>query len=239
MGEQSRPCRILVVDDHPLMREGIKAILEKDPSLEVVGEAEDGLEALAKCRQTPPDLVLMDLRMPNLGGIEATRKMKEHCPKAIVLVLTAHEDEGRMLEAIRAGAAGYVLKDDLFAHLLGSVREALAGESPMDPRLAGRLLRRLAHEEEANPDGSHPQATSRGEGPKGPPLPSLSPRELEVLGHLVAGKPNRLIAQALHMSLSTVKRHLERITAKLEVSDRTQAAVRAIELGLLPERRER
>ncbi len=133
-----------------------------------------------------------------------------------------------------------MLKGDAFVHLLGSVREALAGESPMDPRLAGRLLRRLAHEEEeANPDGSSPQATPRGEEPTGPPLPSLSPRELEVLGHLVAGKTNRQIAQALHMSLSTVKRHLERVTSKLDVSDRTQAAVKAIELGLLPERRGR
>ena len=238
MGEPSRPCRILVVDDHDFMRGAIKAILERDPSLEVVGEAEDGLGALARCQEVSPDLVLMDLSMPNMGGIEATRRMKEQCPKAVVLVLTAYEDEGTMLEALRAGAAGYVLKGDSFVHLVGSVREALAGESPMDPRLAGRLLRRLAREE-ANPNGPSALATPRREEPEGPTVPSLSPRELEVLGHVVAGKPNRLIALALHVSLSTVKRHLERVTSKLGVSDRTQAAVKAIELGLLPERRDR
>ena len=235
MGEPSRPCRILVVDDHDFMRNAIKAVLEKDPSLEVVGEAEDGLDALARCQEASPDLVLMDLTMPNMGGVEATRGMKECCPKAAVLVLTSHADEEMMLDAVRAGAAGYVLKGDSFIHLVGSVREALAGESPMDPRLAGRLLRRLAREE-ANPNGSSPLATPRREEPEGPTVPSLSPRELEVLGRVVAGEPNRLIAQGLYVSLSTVKRHLERMTSKLGVSDRTQAAVRAIELGLLPDR---
>jgi NarL family two-component system response regulator LiaR len=128
-----------------------------------------------------------------------------------------------------------VLKDFSPTHLIGSVREALTGESPMDPRLAGRLLRRLAHEE-AHPNGLYPEATARREGSKGSPLPFLSVRELEVLGHVVAGKPNRLIAQEIHVSVSTVKRHLERLTSKLGVSDRTQAAVKAIELGLLPEK---
>ena len=230
--------RILVVDDHAYMRVAINAILGRDPTLEVVGEAEDGLRALDLCKELRPDLVLMDLSMPNMGGMEATRRMKERCPRTMVLVLTSHEDEALMLEAVRAGAVGYVLKGDSTVHLVGSVREALAGESPMDPRLAGRLLRRLAHEE-AHTNGLSPKTTARREGLKGPPLPSLSARELEVLGHVVAGKPNRLIAREIHVSLSTVKRHLERVTSKLGVSDRTQAAVKAIELGLLPERKDR
>ncbi len=121
MEEQARPCRILVVDDQAIMTEGIKAILKRDSSLEVVGEAQDGLETLTECRNTPLGLILMDLSMPNMGGIEATRRMKGHCPQTIVLVLTSHEDEGLMLEALRAGAAGYVLKDGSFAHLVGSV----------------------------------------------------------------------------------------------------------------------
>jgi len=198
--------RLLVADDHAFMRAGIKAIIATTTDLEVVGEAEDGLEALAKCREVSFDLVLMDLSMPNMGGIEATRRMKEICPKTVVLMLTAHEDEGLMLEAVRAGAAGYVLKNSPPAQLLGSVREALAGESPLDPRLAGRLLRRLARDE-ASPNGLPPEAIARREEPKGLPPPALSARELEVLGHVVAGKPNRLIAQELHVSLSTVKRH--------------------------------
>ncbi len=238
MREKAGKARLLIVDDHTFMREGIKAIVATTSDLEVVGEARDGLEAIAKCREESFDLVLMDLSMPNMGGIEATRRMKDLCPKAMVLVLTAHEDEGLMLEAVRAGAAGYVLKGSSPAQLLGSVREALAGESPMDPRLAGRLLRRLAHEG-ASPNGPSPETLARREGPKGSPPPSLSARELEVLGHVVAGKPNRHIAQELHVSLSTVKRHLERATSKLGVSDRTQAAVKAIEFGLLPERKDR
>jgi DNA-binding NarL/FixJ family response regulator len=221
------------------MRAAIRAILSKDPSLEIVGEAEDGLRALTLCRELRPDLVLMDVSMPVLDGIEVTRKIKAEFPLTGVLVLTAHEDEGLMLKAVRAGAAGYVLKGDSLVHLVGAVREALAGESPMDPRLAGRLLRRLAREEEATPNWPPPQATARHEEPKGSTLPSLTARELEVVRHLVAGAPNRRIAQELYVSLSTVKRHLERINTKLGVSDRTQAAVKVIELGILPERSNR
>jgi DNA-binding NarL/FixJ family response regulator len=229
--------RILVVDDHPIFRSGFAAVLSSERDLEVVGEARDGQEALLLCQELSPDLVLMDLSMPHMDGIEATREMKELCPKTLVLVLTGHEDETLMLRAIRAGAVGYFLKGEDPTLLIGAVREALEGESPMDPRLAGRLLRRLAAEE-VNPNAS-PTRAANEEGPKDTLLPSLSARELEVLRHLVSGEANRRIAQELHVSLSTVKRHLERITSKLGVSDRTQAAVKAIELGLLPERRER
>jgi len=232
LGEEINPSRILVVDDHPLMRKGFVFVLSSQPDMEVVGEAADGLEALKLCQRLRPDLVLMDLSMPMMDGIDATREMKECCPKTIVLVVTAHEDEGLMLRAIKAGAVGYVLKGSEPAYLIGSVREALEGESPMDQRLAGRLLRRLAIE------GVSPDERPERESPPVSPAVTLPPRELEVLEHLVAGKTNRRIAQELHISLSTVKRYLERITSKLGVSDRTQAAVKAIELGLLPERRE-
>jgi DNA-binding NarL/FixJ family response regulator len=139
-----------------------------------------------------------------------------------------------MLRAIRVGAAGYVLKwDEDPSRLIAAVREALSGESPMDERLAGRLLKRLAAEG-ANPDGRSTVQAGRNE-PKKDPTVSLTPTELEVLGRVVEGKTNRLIAQELHMSLSTVKRHLERIASKLGVSDRTQVAVKAVELRLLTE----
>jgi DNA-binding NarL/FixJ family response regulator len=218
------------------LRKGFVFVLSSEPDLEVIGEAADGLEALELCQRLRPDLVLMDVSMPKMDGIDATKAMKECCPKTVVLVVTAHDDEGLMVKAIKAGAAGYVLKGSQPAYLIRSVREALEGESPMDPGLAGRLLRRLAIEG-VSPD-ERPQPVAERESPLASPAVSLPPRELEVLEHLVAGKTNRLIAKELHISLSTVKRYLERITSKLGVSDRTQAAVKAIELGLLPERRE-
>jgi two-component system, NarL family, response regulator LiaR len=233
MGEGARPVRILVADDHAPMRDAFAAILSYGRGLEVVGEARDGREAVLKCEELRPDLVLMDLSMPEMDGIEATRAVKERLPTTVVLVVTAYEDEDLMLRAIRAGAAGYVLKGDDPSRLIAAVREALSGESPMDQRLAGRLLRRLAAEE--SPADRSTPATQR-QGPKQAPTVSLTPREQEVLSHVVAGKTNRLIAQELHISLSTMKRHLERIVSKLGVSDRTQAAVKAIELGLLPEK---
>lgn len=228
MGQRSDPARVLVADDHPLMRSAFVSILSYGRDLEVVGEARDGREAVLMCEELRPDLVLMDVSMPVMDGIEATRRLKERLPGVVVLVVTAHEDEGLMLRAIKAGAAGYVLKGDDPLRLVAAVREALGGESPMDPRLAARLLRRLAAEETSPDRPVH-------EAPKAAAPVPLTPRELEVLGRVVAGKTNRLIAQELHVSLSTVKRHLERVCSKLGVSDRTQAAVKAIELGLLYE----
>lgn len=229
MEQRSYPSRILVADDHPLMRNAFVSILSYGRGLEVVGEARDGREAVLMSEKLRPDLVLMDISMPVMDGIEATRHVKERLPAIVVLVVTAYEDEGLMLEAIRAGAAGYVLKGDDPLRLITAVREALSGESPMDQRLAGRLLRRLAAE------GTSPDGRTGAEVPKAAPLVSLTSRELDVLSRVVEGKTNRLIAQELHVSLSTVKRHLERVVTKLEVSDRTQAAVKAMEIGLLPE----
>jgi DNA-binding NarL/FixJ family response regulator len=150
-GERERPARVVVVDDHPLVRRGFAAVLSSEPDLEVVDEAEDGLEALELCREACPDLVLMDISMPNMGGREATQRVKEHCPETLVLVLTAHEDDSLMLEALRAGAVGYLLKVSSPQQLVGAVQDALGGESLMDPRMAGRILRRLA-DEGADPD---------------------------------------------------------------------------------------
>jgi DNA-binding NarL/FixJ family response regulator len=230
---ESTPARLLIADDHALLRGGMRSMLETAPDLEVVGEAENGREAVDLCRELDPDLVLMDLSMPEMDGIAATRAIKAEFPKIGVLVLTAHADHNLLLEAIRAGAAGYVLKGVGPTQLVGVVRGTLSGESPVDQELVMQLVRRLA--EEARPPAGPPASAGELDGPPA----SLTPRELDVLRSLATGKTNRQIAHDLHLSLSTVKRHLERIIAKLGVSDRTQAAVKAVELGLIdPERAE-
>jgi DNA-binding NarL/FixJ family response regulator len=224
------PARLLIADDHALLRTGMRAMLEAEPDLEVVGEAGNGREAVDLCQELLPNLVLMDLSMPEMDGIEATRQIKAELPRTGVLVLTAHADQEMLLEAIRAGAAGYVLKGVGPAELVSLVRATLEGESPVDQELVMRLVRRLAEEADPPPEPS----AARREEPA-----SLTPRELGVLRSLATGKTNRQIAHELHLSLSTVKRHLERIISKLGVSDRTQAAVKAVELGLIdPERPE-
>jgi len=224
--------RLIIADDHALVREGIRTMLANEEDLEVVAEAEDGGEAVALCRQHLPDLVLMDVRMPGMDGLQATRALKESCPKTAVLIVTTHESVDYLLEAVKGGAAGYVLKESTKAELVSAVRKVLSGDSPLNPNLAMRLLKRLSA-------GEAPPAEAAGPVPEAvpatsDPLPTpLSPRELEVLAHICLGRTNRQIAEGLYLSLSTVKNYLERINHKLEVSDRTQAAVRAIELGLV------
>ena len=222
-GYGHRSARLLIVDDHALLRTGMRAVLAREPDLDVVGEAANGLEAVELCRSLRPELVLMDMSMPEMDGLEATRAIKKEHPETGVLVLTAHAEQELLLDAIRAGAAGYVLKGVGPAELVGAVRAVLNGESPVDQELVMRLLRRLA--EDVGPR-SEPTRERRAPGP-------LTARELEVLGLLTTGKTNRQIAKELHLSLSTVKRNLERIISKLGVSDRTQAAVKAVELGLI------
>jgi len=230
--------RLVVVDDHALMREAIIAVLARDSSLEVVGEAKDGQEAIECCRELRPDLVLMDVSMPRMDGLEATRKIKEDLPETSVLFLTAHADHSLLMDAVKAGAAGYILKGERPDNVLDAIRAVLEGGTPLDQGVAMGLLRRIAAEEaSSSSQGSHPpptQPTTSSE-PAAPSLPnSLTPRETEVLACLASGKTNRQVAQELHLSLSTVKRHIEHILPKLKVSDRTQAAVKAIEMGLLP-----
>ena len=231
------PAKLIIADDHRLVRSGMRSMLESETDLAVVGEAENGLEAIDLSRSREPDLVLMDVRMPVMDGIEATRALKAELPEVAVLVVTTHESQEYLLEAIRAGAAGYVLKESTKEELLQAVREVLRGELPFQSALAARLLKRLA-EETAARFSVAPHATQEGQArprtqPRG--LASvLTPRERDVLRLAAAGKTNREIAKGLHVSLSTVKRHLEHILPKLKVSDRTQAAVKAIEMGLLP-----
>jgi DNA-binding NarL/FixJ family response regulator len=215
---KSGPARLVIADDHELARAGLRAMLTDQRGLQLVGEATNGREALALCRRLQPDLALIDVRMPELDGLGACRGIKQECPATSVILLTIHENPEYLLEALKAGAAGYVLKDITQRELITAVRRVLRGESILNKELVIRLLQRL--------DGETPSRTE---------LPSkhLSPRELEVLQLLTQGQTNREIASHLTVSVSTVKIHVEHILTKLGVSDRTQAAVRAIELGLL------
>ncbi len=225
--EPGRRGRIIIADDHELARLGLRTMLEPEPDLEVIGEAATGREAVALSSQLQPDLVLMDIRMPDLDGLMATRAIKEELPRTSILVVTLSEDPDYLLEALRVGAAGFVLKDASRREVVAAVRQVLSGESPLDPKLAAQLIRPLA--------GQPP--------PKEEPArhgDNLTQRELEVLRLVAEGKTNHDIAQALFVSVGTVKVHVERIIDKLGVSDRTQAAVRAVELGyLIPPSRSR
>jgi DNA-binding NarL/FixJ family response regulator len=225
--------RLLIADDHALVREGMRAMLASEPNLEVVGEAENGREALELCRELRPDLILMDVRMPEMDGMAATRVIKGEYPSTSVLIVTTHESPEYLMDAIRAGAAGYVLKDSTKQQLLNAVHRVINGESPLNQELAMQLLQRLTVEENQRHTAPLPESVrKRQEETLAEPL---TDREIEILRLLALGKTNRQLAQDLRVSLSTVKTYMQRVIGKLGVSDRTQAAVRAAELGLLPE----
>jgi DNA-binding NarL/FixJ family response regulator len=217
------PARLVVVDDHELVRSGLRALLSTQKGLTVVGEAANGWEALALCRRERPDLVLMDVRMPEMDGLAATREIKRRFNEVSVLILTTYENEDYLLEAIRAGAAGYVLKDATEQQLVTAIRKVLEGESTLNRKLATNLLQRLAMEA---PERLSKRVFSDLPEP-------LTPRELEVLRLLALGHTNRQVAEELVISLGTAKNHVEHIRVKLGSSDRTQAVVRALELGLI------
>jgi DNA-binding NarL/FixJ family response regulator len=217
--------RLILADDHHLLRTGFRSLLSGEPGLEVVGEASNGLEAIEMCRRLVPDLILMDVRMPVMDGITATRRIKHDRPGVGVLMVTMHENPDYLLEALDAGAAGYVLKDAPADRLISAVHRTLNGESPLNQELATLLLRRLA-------DEKHHKPTPAPSTNHDPPVETLTPREIEVLTLLTTGQTNQQIANSLNISKGTAKVHVERIIRKLEVSDRTQAAVRAIELGM-------
>ena len=230
------PARVLIADDHELVRDGFKRILSYQEDFEVIGEASNGQEAVELCRSLKPDLVLMDVRMPQMDGLEATQTIKAEQPETSVLVITTYENPDYLLEAIKAGAAGYVLKDVSNQRLLSAMRRALEGESPVNQEIATQLIARLASEASpsAEPTPSAFESGEREGVPMPPLLQEMTPRELEVLGLVAQGKTNQEIAESLFISKATTKLHVHHIIRKLEVSDRTQAVVRAFELELAP-----
>ena len=212
--------RVLLADDQALVRAGFRMILEAQPDIDVVGEAADGAQAVSQARQLDPDVVLMDIRMPNVDGIEATRRLAQAASTARVLILTTFDLDDHVYESFRAGASGFLLKNVPPEQLVSAVRTVAAG----DALLAPALTRRLIEEFVARPRvGSTLPAT----------LCDLSPRELEVLRHLAGGLSNAEIASQLFVSQGTVKTHVTRILTKLGLRDRVQAVVFAYETGLV------
>ena len=211
------PISVLIVDDHAVVREGLRTFLALQDGIEVVGEAADGREALAAEAQLSPDVILMDLVMPVLDGVEAMRALHERGSRSHVIVLTSFLDDERLLPAIRAGAAGYLLKDVEPAELAAAVRGATSERAAIDPTVAARLLQSLSD-----------PTTQNG----APGVDALTRREREVLCLIAAGRSNKRIAFELEIAEKTVKTHVGHVLAKLGVSDRTQAALVAVRAGL-------
>jgi DNA-binding NarL/FixJ family response regulator len=209
--------KIMVCDDQELVCEGLKAILSTDKGLEVVGVANDGAEALELIPHCQPDLILMDLKMPVMNGIQTTRQIRQQYPGIQILVLTTYDADNWVFDAIRAGARGYLLKDTPRERLIAAIKEAIAGKTPVDPDVAGRLFSHIMQQAPA------PETTM---------LSSLNEREKEILGLLGKGLSNAEIARRIYLSEGTVRNYVSSILEKLGVSDRTQAAILAIRYGL-------
>ena len=206
--KKATPIRVMLVDDHPAFRKGLAALIESDPGLEVVAETGDGRDALELYRQKQPDAVLMDLRLPGLGGVEATMAIRKEFPDARVIVLTTFDTDEDIYRAIQSGAKSYLLKDTSEDELAATIRAVHAGEQPLPPKMAKRLADRKQRAD-------------------------LSEREMQVLRLLIKGRSNKEIGASLFVSEDTVKAHLKTLFAKLKVQDRTEAAISAIRHGIV------
>ena len=222
MTEQQIPIRVLIADDHPVVREGFSAIVDVEDDIAVVGQAADGREAVRLAQALRPDVVLMDLVMPNLDGVAAIEQIRASLPQTHVLILTTYADDEHIMAGIRAGARGYLLKDALPDELVRAIRIVAQGGSLLQPTVAARVLDKLS----ALMGGEAQRETA-------PPAPLLTAREEEILTLLAGGARNRDIAQALFISERTVKVHIANLMDKLEAKTRTEAVARAIKLGLL------
>ena len=206
--------RVLIADDHPIFRQGLRGILEAEPDIDVVGEASDGAEAIAMATALQPDVVMMDLAMPTVDGIEAIRRITEERPSARIIALTSFATDDKVFPAIQAGAAGYLLKETEPAELVEAIRKVHRGEPILHPSVAARLMQQVV------------AATPRAH------RTDLTARELEVLRLIAAGRSNKEIARDLAVAEKTVKTHVSNVLSKLGVADRTQAALYAVQHGL-------
>jgi DNA-binding NarL/FixJ family response regulator len=216
------PIRILLVDDQALFREGLRAVLSAQPDFEIVGEAANGAEAVALAKDFQPHVILMDLRMPGVGGVEATRSIRAGQPAPQIIILTTFDEDEDVFDALRAGAAGYLLKDATPEKLGDAIRAAARGESFLQPSIAAKVVAEFNRLSQPRPTQPHPALRE-----------PLSNRECQILQKLTEGKSNKEIAGVLNLAEGTVKNHLSNIFGKLGVLDRTQAALMARELGLL------
>lgn len=216
--QEQRAIQVLIADDHELARAGLISMLAGEPGIQIVGEAANGRQAVELCRRLQPRVALVDIRMPEMNGLAATRAIKESCPKTSVIILTMYENPDYLAQAVSAGAAGYLLKDVTRSELIRTIRKAVSGETVM----VGDLFATMLH------------AVRRDSKDLVESCPAyLTPREREVLRLISKGQTNSEIANTLLISRGTAKVHVEHIIEKLGVSDRTQAAVRAVQMGLL------
>ncbi len=209
--------RVLIADDHAILREGVRALLKPVEDIEVVGEAADGLQAVEACRRLQPDVVLMDIAMPGLGGIEAALELKKESSRTRVLVMSQYEDREYVRRMLKAGAAGYVLKKSAGAELAGAIRAVARGGLVLDPEVARAAM------EESSPEG----------GAGGDPYEALTDREKQVLKLVAEGKSNKEVAELLGISVKTAMSHRERVMEKLEVHNRTELVRFAIKRGVI------
>jgi DNA-binding NarL/FixJ family response regulator len=216
----SAPIRVLLVDDHALFRKGIASLLAAEPGFEVVGEAQDGLQAVERARELMPDLVVMDLNMPRAGGSEATRRILEELPYIKIVILTVSEDDQDLFEAVRCGAHGYLLKKIEPKALFDTLCGVMRGEASISRMMAAKLMGEFSRQNTRVASGAERR-------------PELSPRERDVLEFVAQGKSNKEIAAALDIAENTVKNHLKNILEKLHLENRVQAATFALRQGLL------
>jgi DNA-binding NarL/FixJ family response regulator len=219
--------KVLLADDQTLIRQGIRLLLEIEADIQVVGQAADGLEVLQQVEATHPDVVLMDVRMPKMDGVEATRQLAARFPEVKVIILTTFEDDETVFEGLKAGARGYLLKDISSEEMAEAVRKVAAGEALIEPRITRKVLAEFSRL--ATATDSHSTSTSKTDSP----AIALTEREREVLNALAQGLSNREIAEQLVITEGTVKNHVSSLIDKLGVRDRTQAILKGQELGLI------
>ena len=213
----TEPITVLIVDDHDMVRQGAKGYLEAQPDIAVVGEAENGDEAVRLAREYIPDVVLMDLVMPGMDGVAATRRVKDVSPRTQIIVLTSYHQDEHIFPALQAGAISYLLKDVRAKELVAAIQRAARGEATLHPRVAARVIKQFR--------GGEPGTRSA--------FTELTDRELEVLALIARGHTNQKIAEELVISVGTVKGHVSNILSKLHLADRTQAAVYAWQEGIV------